>query len=44
MHCSYFDKDKFYEGMVVSIENIEFNTETQVMDIVVKHCKTYNDL
>lgn len=42
--CSYLDKDQFYEGMVLSVEKMEFNTDTQVMDILVKHCTSYDDL
>lgn len=44
LSCKWKDKDKFYEHMVLSVEAIEFNTDTQDYDLALKWCKSYNDL
>lgn len=42
--CKYADKGQFHEGMILSVESIEFNMDTQVVELEVKHCTSYNDL
>jgi hypothetical protein len=44
LYGPYNTKDEFYEGMVLSIEEMEFNTDTQEMEYKLKWCQSYNDL
>lgn len=32
------------EGMTLKVEGYEFNTDTQVYELIVSECKTYDDL
>lgn len=36
--CEYVDRKLFHPGMILAIESVEFNTDTQMMEIKVRHC------
>jgi len=40
----FVEKDCFREGMVLVIDEIGFNTDTQEMEMMVSECEGYDDL